>query len=495
MSLPSLRADSPPHIVIVGGGIAGLAAAHRLVELSRERERPLRFTLLEAGQRLGGLIETERQEDFLLELGPDSFISEKPWALALCRRLGLESELIGTNDENRATFVVHKGKLELLPQGFMLLAPTQFGPLIRSRIFSWPGKLRMALDLVLPRAKGQEDESLGSFVRRRLGQEALERIAQPLIGGIYTADPDQLSLAATMPRFLQMERDYRSVIYGLWRAARRNPQTTQGTSGARWSLFVTLQEGMQRLVSALTDRLSLGAVRHNCVVANVQYQPEQEGAQQAAWQIECEDGSTIQADGLVLATPAFATERIVRDLDQALSRQLSSIAYSSAATVNVAYRRDQVPHPLNGFGFVVPYIENRSIIAGTFSSVKYAGRAPGEHALFRAFVGGALQAELFERDDADIIHMVRSELQQLLGIQAAPLFTRIARYPQSMPQYRVGHLQLVDEIEKQAVQYPGLALAGNAYRGVGLADCVRSGEAAADAVFSRCFSKSVDGVR
>ena len=506
MSLPSLHADSPRHIVIVGGGIAGLAAAHRLVELSRERERPLRFTLLEAGQRLGGVIETERRDDFLLELGPDSFISEKPWALALCRRLGLESELIGTNDENRATFVVHKGKLELLPQGFMLLAPTQFGPLIRSRIFSWPGKLRMALDLVLPRAwgqkgqKGQEDESLGSFVRRRLGQEALERIAQPLIGGIYTADPDQLSLAATMPRFLQMERDYRSVIYGLWRAARRNPQTTQGTSGARWSLFVTLQEGMQRLVSALTDRLSLGvtrhyAVRHNCTVANVQYQPEQEGAQQAAWQIECEDGSTIQADGLVLATPAFATERIVRDLDQTLSRQLSSIAYSSAATVNLAYRRDQVPHPLNGFGFVVPYVENRSIIAGTFSSVKYSGRAPSGQVLFRAFVGGALQADLFERDDADITFMVRSELQQLLGIQAAPLFTRIARYPQSMPQYRVGHLQLVDEIEKQAVQYPGLALAGNAYRGVGLADGVRSGEAAADAVFSRCFSKSLVGVR
>ena len=495
MSLPSLRADSPPHIVIVGGGIAGLAAAHRLVELSREQERPLRFTLLEAGRRLGGVIETERQEDFLLELGPDSFISEKPWALALCRRLGLESELIGTNDENRATFVVHKGKLELLPQGFMLLAPTQFGPLIRSRIFSWPGKLRIALDLVLPRAKEQEDESLGSFVRRRLGQEALERIAQPLIGGIYTADPDQLSLAATMPRFLQMERDYRSVIYGLWRAARRNPQTTQGTSGARWSLFVTLQGGMQRLVAALTDQLSLGTIRHNCAVTTVQYQSGEKGPQHAPWQVECEDGSTIQADGLVLATPAFATERIVRDLDQALSRQLSSIAYSSAATVNLAYRRDQVPHALNGFGFVVPSVENRSIIAGTFSSVKYAGRAPGDHALFRVFVGGALQAELFERDDSYIMHMVRGELRQLLGIQAAPVFTRIARYPRSMPQYRVGHLHLVDEIEKQAAQYTRFALAGNAYRGVGLADCVRSGEAAAEAVFSGCFLESLIGVR
>ena len=495
MSRPSLHADNAPHIVIVGGGIAGLAAAHRLAELSRERERPLRFTLLEAGQRLGGVIETERQEDFLLELGPDSFISEKPWALALCCRLGLESELIGTNDENRATFVVHKGKLELLPQGFMLLAPTQVGPLIWSRIFSWPGKLRMALDLVLPRAKVQEDESLGSFVRRRLGQEALERIAQPLIGGIYAADPDQLSLAATMPRFLQMERDYRSVIYALWRAARRNPQTTQGASGVRWSLFVTLQGGLQRLVAALTGQLSLGTIRHNCAVTTVQYRSAEKGAQHAPWQVECEDGSTIKADGLVLATPALVTERIVRDLDQTLSRQLSSIAYSSAATVNLAYRRDQVPHALNAFGFVVPYVENRSIIAGTFSSVKYSGRAPGEHVLFRAFVGGALQAELFERNDAEITDMVRGELRQLLGIQAAPLFTRIARYPQSMPQYRVGHLQLVDEIEKRSAQHPGLALAGNAYRGVGLADCVRSGEAAADAVFSRCLSMSLADVR
>ncbi len=473
-----------PHIVIVGGGIAGLAAAYRLEELSREREQPLRFTLLEASARLGGVIATEQRGDFLLELGPDSFISEKPWALALCRRLGLEPELLGTNDAHRATFVVYEGKLEPLPQGFMLLAPTQFGPLVRSRIFSWPGKLRMALDLVLPRATEQADESLGSFVRRRLGREALERIAQPLIGGIYTAAPDQLSLAATMPRFLQMERDHRSVIYALWRAARRNPQTTKGTSGARWSLFVTLQTGMQRLVSALTECLSLGTLRQSCPATSVRYQP----AGPSRWAVDCADGSSLHADGLVLATPAFATARLVRGLDRTLSQHLSSILYSSTATVNMAYRRDQIPHPLNGFGFVVPRVEQRSILAGTFSSVKYAGRAPSNHALLRTFVGGALQAELFERDDAEIHALVRGELHQLLGIEAEPLLTRIARYPRSMPQYRVGHLQLVDKIEKQVAEHPGLVLAGNAYRGVGLADCVRSGEAAAEAVFSKCVA-------
>lgn len=485
MSLSPESNPRAPHIVIVGGGIAGLATAYRLEELSREREQPLRFTLLEASDRFGGVIATEQRDDFLLELGPDSFISEKPWALALCRRLGLEPELLGTNDAHRSTFVVHKGKLEPLPQGFMLLAPTQFGPLMRSRIFSWPGKLRMALDLVLPRAREQNDESLGSFVRRRLGREALERIAQPLIGGIYTADPDQLSLAATMPRFLHMEREYRSVIYALWQASRRNPQTTKGTSGARWSLFVTLQSGMQRLVSALTEHLTIGTLRQRCPVTSVRYQT----VGPSRWTVDCGDGSSLHADGLVLATPAFAAAQLVHGFDHALSQHLSGIPYSSTATVNMAYRRDQIPHSLNGFGFVVPRVEQRSVLAGTFSSVKYAGRAPSDHALLRTFVGGALQAELFERDDAEIRTLVRTELHQLLGIEAEPLLTRIARYPQSMPQYRVGHLQLVDEIEKQVAEHPGLALAGNAYRGVGLADCVRSGEAAAEAVFAECKAK------
>src|SRR5262245_4789355 len=295
------------HFVIVGGGIAGLAAAHRLQELSREREQPLHFTLLEASGRLGGAIGTEKRDGFLLELGPDSFISEKPWALALCRRVGLERELIGTRDEYRATFVAHQGKLEPLPEGFMLLAPTKFGPLLRSRLFSWPGKLRMGLDLLLPRAGQQTDESLGSFVRRRLGREALERVAQPLVGGIYTADPDRLSLAATMPRFLQMERDHRSVIHAMWRASRKKPQEAKNASGARWRLFVTLRDGMQQLVDTLTARLSLGTVRHHCAVTAVR--PGGGG-----WFVDREDGSVIQADGVVLATPACQTARMLQVL-------------------------------------------------------------------------------------------------------------------------------------------------------------------------------------
>lgn len=465
-----------PHFVIVGGGIAGLAAAHRLAELSRERELPLRFTLLEASGRLGGTLATEKRDGFLLELGPDSFISEKPWALALCRRIGLEAELIGTRDEHRATFVVCNGRLEPLPEGFMLLAPTKLAPLLRSRLFSWPGKLRMALDLLLPRSTHKDDESLGSFVRRRLGREALERVAQPLIGGIYTADPDRLSLAATMPRFLQMEREHRSVIYAMWQAGRKRPQEAKGASGARWSLFVTLRDGMQQFVDVLAGRLSLGTVRHSVAVKAVQPDGKK-------WVVACRDGSTLYADGVVLTAPAFQAARIVRSLDAQLADRLAGIAYSSAATVNLAYRREHIPHPLNGFGFVVPRVENRSIIAGTFSSVKYAGRAPEGHVLLRAFVGGALQEELFSLDDTTMEHIVRQELGQLLGVQAAPLFVRISRYPHSMPQYLVGHLTLVEQIEKRVATHPGLALAGSAYRGVGIADCVRDGEAAAEAMF------------
>ena len=247
-------------LAVVGGGISGLAAAHRAVELSRERGEPLDLQLLEAGDRLGGTIQTERREGFLVDCGPDSFLSEKPWALALCRRLGVEHRLVQTNDRFRRSFVLLGGRLHPLPEGFQLLAPTRLSPLFTSGLFSTTGKMRMALDLLLPRG-GEDDESLGSFVRRRLGREALERVAQPLVAGIYTADPETLSLAATMPRFLELERRDRSLILGLRRAARLVPAQSQGTSGARWSLFVTFADGMEELVRALAARIPPESVR------------------------------------------------------------------------------------------------------------------------------------------------------------------------------------------------------------------------------------------
>ncbi|MEX2221101.1 MAG: protoporphyrinogen oxidase [Candidatus Rokuibacteriota bacterium] len=459
-------------LIVVGGGLSGLAAAHRAVELARERDRPLELTLLEGADRLGGTIQTERREGFLVECGPDSFLSEKPWALALCRRLGVEDRLIGTDDRFRRVFVAFRGRLHPLPDGFQLLAPTRLGPFLVSSLFSWPGKLRMACDLLLPRG-GHSDESLGAFVRRRLGREALERVAQPLVGGIYTADPDDLSLGATMPRFLEMERRERSVILALWRAARRAPARHAGTSGARWSLFVTLADGMEELVRRLATRLPPGAVRLKERVTAV-------AREDGVWRAATTSGAVFTGDALILSPEAHQAARLLRYVDPGLAHLLEGIAYASSATVTLAYRRADIRHPLDGFGFVVPQVERRPVIAATFSSVKYPGRAPEGHALLRVFMGGALNESVLDAPDDALVDTARAQLGELLGVTGAPRFTRVARYPRAMPQYHVGHAARADAIELAVARHPGLRLAGGAYRGVGIADCVRSGEEAAE---------------
>ena len=452
-------------LVVVGGGVSGLSAAHRAVELA----------VLDGADRAGGTIRTERYEGFLVEHGPDSFLSEKPWALALCQRLGLEGELVRTDDRFRRTFVVWRGRLHALPEGFQLLAPTRMRPFLGSGLFSWPGKLRMAMDLVLPRG-GESDESLGAFVRRRLGREALERVAQPLVAGIYTADPADLSLTATMPRFAELERRERSVILGMWRAARRAPSQAAGVSGARWSLFVTLADGMEQMVRALAERLPTGAVRRGERVTDVARTAE-------GWRVTTVGGAAVDAEAVILATEAHQTARIVRYLDPSLALLLEGIPYASSATVTFAYPRAAVRHPLDGFGFVVPHAEGRSIFACTFSSVKYPGRAPEGHVLLRVFVGGALREAILDEDDDRLVATAAGELRELLGIEGPPLWSRVVRYAKAMPQYHVGHLARVESIELALRRHPGLALAGGAYRGVGIADCVRSGEAAAERLF------------
>ncbi len=457
-------------LVVVGGGITGLAAAHHALELARERRIALELTLVEARERLGGTIATERAGGFLIEAGPDSFLSEKPWALALCRRLALEDRLARTDDRYRKVFVWHAGRLHPLPDGWELLAPTRLAPFLSSRLFSWPGKLRMAFDLVLPRGIA-DDESLGAFVRRRLGREALERVAQPLVAGIYTADPDDLSLTATMPRFAELEKQERSIILGLRRARRRARET--GVSGARWSLFVTLKEGMEELVAALATRLQPGTVLLKQRVAGVERRGDR-------WRVATAEGADLDADRVIVATESHAAARMLRYVDPTLATLLAEIPYASSATVTLGYRRADVAHPLDGFGFVVPHAQKRVLLACTFSSVKYAGRAPEGDVLLRAFVGGALNEAVLELDDAPLVMRARAELREALGITAAPALARVFRWPKAMPQYHVGHLARVETIERRAGALPGLDLAGGAYRGVGIADCVRSGEAAAE---------------
>jgi oxygen-dependent protoporphyrinogen oxidase len=456
-------------LAVVGGGITGLAAAHRAVELARERKIALELTLLEARDRLGGTIATERTGGFLVEAGPDSFLSEKPWALALCQRLGVAGRLARTDDRFRKVFVWRAGRLHPLPDGFQLLAPTQFLPFLGSSLFSWPGKLRMALDLVLPRG-GADDESLGAFVRRRLGREALERVAQPLVAGIYTADPDDLSLAATMPRFLELEKRERSIVLALWRASRTTPQA--GTSGARWSLFVTFKDGMEEMIATLASRLPVGAVLVKRRVTGIERRGE-------GWSVATDAGGPIAAARVIVTTESHVADRLLRNVDPTLATLLGKIPYASSATVALGYRRADVPHALDGFGFVVPRTERRALLACTFSSVKYPGRAPEGHVLLRCFVGGALDEAILELDDAALVERARDELRQAMGITAEPVLTRLSRWPAAMPQYRVGHLARVETIERRVAALPGLGLAGGAYRGVGIADCVRSGEDAA----------------
>ncbi|HZF06606.1 MAG TPA: protoporphyrinogen oxidase [Patescibacteria group bacterium] len=463
-------------LVVVGGGVSALAAAHRAVELARERRVDLDVRVVEARRRLGGPIATERADGFLVEAGPDSFLSEKPWALALCRRLGVEDRLVRTDDRFRKVFVWFRGRLHPLPDGFQLLAPTRLAPFATSSLFSWRGKARMALDLVLPRGGGAlgggDDESLGAFVRRRLGGEALERVAQPLVAGIYTADPEELSVAATMPRFVEVERRHRSVILGLRRGLAQAPLS--GTSGARWSLFVTFADGMETLVTTLADRLPDSAVVLGQRVAAV----ERVGT---GWRVTSADGARFEADRVILAAEAHVAARLLRYVDPALATLLGEIEYAGAATVSLGYRRADVPHPLDGFGFVVPRSEGKALLAATFSSVKYPGRAPEGSVLIRCFMGGALNAALLDEDDARLVARARRELGEALGVTAEPRLVRASRWPASMPQYRVGHLARVEAIERCAAGLPGLYLAGAAYRGVGIADSVRSGEAAAEA--------------
>ena len=464
-------------VIVVGGGIAGLAAAHRTIERSRERGRAVHLTIYDAADRLGGTIRTERHDGFLVECGPDSFLSEKPWALDLCRRLGIEERLVRTDDRFRRTFVVFRGRLHPLPDGFQLLAPTRLRPFLASSLFSWPGKLRMALDLALPRG-GNGDESLGSFVRRRLGKEALERVAQPLVAGIYTADPDDLALAATMPRFLEMERRERSVILAMWRASRRAPAERAGASGARWSLFVTFADGMEELTRALVSRLPSSAIRLGQRVSGLMRCG-------AGWRVATVDGREQDADAVILSPEAYHVARLLRPIDPGLAHLLEGISYASSATVTIAYRRQEVAHPLDGFGFVVPRVEGRPIIACTFSSVKYPGRAPEGYALLRVFIGGAMNEAAVDQGDESLVAIARQQLAELLGVRGEPALVQTARYLKAMPQYHVGHLARVEAIEQCVAKHPGLALAGGAYRGVGIADCVRSGEEAADRLLAR----------
>ncbi len=490
-------------IAVIGGGISGLAAAHRLTELLPQAQ----VTLFEASDRVGGVLQTERRDGWLIERAADMFITRDPEAVELCRRIDLADELIGTNPQHRRSWVVRRGKLVPIPEGFTLMSPTRIWPIVAMPLLSPLGKARLAWERLVPARRDSADESLESFACRRFGREVFDRLIQPLIGGIYTADPAKLSMAATLPQFVAMEREHGSLIRGMRASVGHQPAsggrepTEHAASGARYGLFIAPRLGMQQLVDAVASRLPAGCVRLRSPVDRIERCREcppwhsnadiphgagnaTEGVPYSArWRVFINGHNAPEEfDDLVLAAPAPVAARLLAGVDATLAALIGQIPHAGCSVAVLGIRRDQVSHPLDGFGFVVPSIENRRIIAGSLASVKFAGRAPDSKVLIRVFVGGALQPKLGALPDDEIRKLVLQELGELIGLAGEPEFFDVVRWLGMMPQYHVGHLDLVANIEQRAAAIGHFALAGNAFRGVGIPLCIRSGERAAERV-------------
>ncbi len=453
-------------VAIIGGGIAGLATAYYLHERGRG---VVDYTLIESAPKFGGKITSARENGFVVEGGPDSFLTTKTAALELCRALGLGGQLIGTNDAGRKVFVWSRGHLRAMPDGVMLIIPTKLMPFVTSPLISPLGKMRMGMDALIPPRRDDGDESLSHFVRRRLGAEALDKIAEPMIAGIYVADAENLSLQSTFPRFLDMEKKYGGLLRGVIaqkRAANGNGRNGNGKSAT--SMFMTLRGGLQDLTDAIVARLERDALLPNRSVVAV----TRDGG---AYDLALNDGAHLHADEIVFASPAYAAADLVQGIDPALADSLRAIRYVSTATVSLGFRRAELTHPLNGFGFVVPRSEKRQILACTWSSTKFNDRAPDGHALVRAFIGGAHAEHLVDQDDAALAEIAREELRAMMGITAIPVLTKVYRWQKANPQYEVGHQARIAEIDRRVASHCGLYLAGGAYHGVGIPDCIQDG--------------------
>ncbi|MCC7530634.1 MAG: protoporphyrinogen oxidase, partial [Candidatus Melainabacteria bacterium] len=481
-------------VVIIGGGISGLAAAFRLKQLSAGR--PLAITVVEAGSRFGGVIKTETVDRCMLECGPDSMLTTKPWGVDLMKSLGMESQIFETAPEHRRAFIAGTDCLLPVPEGFRLLAPESMVALAASPCLSLRGKLRAAFEPFIPRNSAMSagklpedyDESLSSFVRRRLGKEALDRLAQPLFAGIYTADPHSLSMRATMPQFLEYEAEFGSVTCGL-KEQKKAPKNGRNNSSdaVRYSMFIAPEKGMESLVEELKKQLKDASLKTGCAVSSLRYLQDDRN-----WRISFADSSSLDADAVILCLPAQEAAKLLRQSDVELAGILSSINYTSSAVINFIVERQNVLHALDGFGFVVPSLLNKYILAAGFSSVKFKGRAPANLAILRAFVGGALFPHLMELSDSEISERAFADLCFYLSIKSPArglpyLHAQVTRWHNSMPQYAVGHRQTVKAIETKVGAHQGLFLSGAAYEGVGIPDCIRSANQAAEAAINSLF--------
>ena len=458
-------------IAIIGSGISALACA---VDL---KERGFDFTVFEKENTAGGKLYTEKFGALTVEGGPDSYLPEKYWSVQLIKKVGLAAEMLCSNDEYKGTFIYSGGRLHALPEGVMLMVPTMIMPLVKSDLISWPGKMRMGMELFIPPRKDLKDESLAEFVTRRLGKECLEKIAEPLVAGIHTSNPDNMSVHATFPRFVDMETKSGSLIKGMIAAMKKAPpQKAPGPSSAqKMTYFMSLKEGMQSLVSACVATIGPERIKTGTPVVSI----ERHGQ---AYGLTLGDGSRADFDVVVLAAPSYAANDILQCADEKLHALLAAIEWSSSATVSLAFRKNDQKKPLPGFGFIVPRVENRRINACTWSSIKWSHRAPADTILIRSFVGGGHHEELVACGDKELLSIVLGELSVMIGITAQPSFFKVYRWFRGMPKYTVGHLERIAAIDEKLKEYQGLFLIGCSYRGIGMGDCVKSGFDAATAI-------------
>ncbi len=461
-------------IAIIGGGISGLSAAHTLEE-KRQSGAPIEYVLYESSPRLGGVLVTDRVDGCLVEAGPDSFVTEKPWAADLCRKIGLGDQLIGSNDSKRKTYILVKGKLIAMPDGLMFMVPTKILPTVFSPLFSWRTKMRMAGEWFHPPRKASADESVAAMVERHYGSEMVDRLADPLLSGIYGGEASQLSVRAALARFAEMEAKHGSLGRAMLAARKKMAGASKRPAPP---LFTSLKEGMQQLTDVLVARLDANALKTSSPVQSAIPQNKDNG-----WIVSAGYQSD-RFDAVIVATPAQAAAAVLQSADENLSRELGEIRYSSSVTVNLAYdetvRRSLPP----GFGFLVPRSEGRRMLAATFVHNKFPHRAPENRALIRCFLGGASVEQILQLSEEEILQIVRGELRQIVGLNAEPLFARVYKWKSAMAQYSVGHLERLQRIESLRQKLHGLALAGNGYNGIGVPDCVRSGAEAAGNVLA-----------
>lgn len=466
-------------IAIIGGGIAGLAAAYEL-EKARKAGQPVEYTLYEARPRLGGALASETVDGAVLELGPDSFLTEKPAAAELCRELGLGGELLPSNDAARKTWIVVKNRLVALPDGLMFLVPTKLVPTALTRLFSIRTKIRMGMELLHPPQANEADESVAALVERHYGPEAVDRLADPLLSGIYGGDAAQLSARTVLPRLVEMEKKYGSLTRGMlaghkkMRAAQKNSSKTR--KGGAPAIFTALRGGMQQLVDALTGRLDRGSVLTGTPVSAIEKLT-------SGWRVHA-NSATGEFDALIMASPAWAAGVLLGPVDAELGEELSGIPYSSSITVNLVYDEGQIGRLPEGFGFLVPASEGRAMLACTFVHRKFLGRTPPGKAVFRAFLGGARGEAMLAESDEILVARVRREMAAILGAKVLaaeiePEHVQVSRWRRAMAQYAVGHKDRTRRIAERVAALPGLRMAGNAYDGIGIPDCIRLGRQAA----------------